>query len=75
MPTIYKNGLAYNQTFAYGGFTPVGTIIAIMSNDAPTHREVICTLWKINRTQVADDIHLTLNFENNTTLCHNVSVF
>ena len=37
MPTIYKNSRAYGETAVYGGFTPVGTIIAVMSNDAPTN--------------------------------------
>lgn len=37
MPTIYRNNVAYSQTVAYGGFTPVGTVISVMGNDAPAN--------------------------------------
>lgn len=37
MPYIYKNGVPYGQTAVYGGFTPVGTVISIMSNSAPAN--------------------------------------
>ncbi len=37
MSVIYRNSTAYGQTMAYGGFTPVGTVISIMGNSAPAN--------------------------------------
>ena len=37
MSVIYRNSTAYGRTMAYGGFTPVGTIISLMGVSAPTN--------------------------------------
>lgn len=37
MSVIYRNSTAYGRTMAYGGFTPVGTIISLMGVSAPAN--------------------------------------